>query len=161
VSPAAGRIAVRAARAVYGSIIALAVIVVLDDGHSEADEVIIAVIGATVGAMLAETYADYIADVIRRGRHLHLREARQAFTDSVLGMLAAWLTLLPFVAVEVGVIETSTAFSLATWFGLGVIGLYTLVANHRAGIPFGTSLWVTGLMLALGLALIAVKSTTH
>jgi hypothetical protein len=156
-----GRTAVRAARAVYGSIIALAVIVVLDDGTTEADEAIIAVLGATIGAMLAETYADYIADVIRRGRHLHFAEARQALTDSVLGMLAAWITLLPFIAVEAGLIEVSTAFSLAAWFGLGVIGLYTLVANHRARIPWRTSIWATGLMLALGLALIAIKSATH
>jgi hypothetical protein len=157
----AGRTAVRAARAVYGSIIALAVIVVLDDGQTEADEVVVAVIGATVGAMLAETYADYIADVIRRGRHLHLAEARQAFTDSVLGMLAAWITLVPFIAVELGAIEVSTAFTLATWLGIGVIGLYTLVANHRAGIPLKTSVWAAGLMLSIGLALIAIKSATH
>jgi hypothetical protein len=156
-----GRLAVRAARAVYGSIIALAVIVVLDDGHTEADEVIIAVVAATIGAMLAETYADYIADVIRRGRHLHFSEARQAFTDSALGMLAAWVTLVPFLAVELGAIEVSAAFSLATWFGLGVIGLYTLVANHRAGIPRSTSFWVTGLMLSVGLVLMAIKSATH
>jgi hypothetical protein len=158
---AVGRTALRAARAVYGAIIALAVIVVLDDGQTEADEVIIAVVGATIGAMLAETYSDYIADVIRRGRHLHPREARQAFTDSVLGMLAAWVTLLPFVAVELGLIGASTAFDLATWFGLAVIGVYTMLANQRAGIPRGTSLWATGLMIAVGLGLIAFKSATH
>jgi hypothetical protein len=45
--------------------------------------------------------------------------------------------------------------------GLGVIGLYTLVANHRAGIPRSTSFWVTGLMLSVGLVLMAIKSATH
>jgi drug/metabolite transporter (DMT)-like permease len=155
------RIAVRAARAVYGTIIALAVIVVLDDGHTEADEVIAAVLGATIAASMAETYADYLGAVIRQRRHLSREELRQAATDSALGTLAALLTLLPFVAVELGWIETQTAFDIAPWIGLALIGGYSLFANRIAGLPMSRAALITASMIAIGLVLIALKSLTH
>jgi drug/metabolite transporter (DMT)-like permease len=155
------RIAVRAARAVYGTIIALAVIVVLDDGSAEADEVIAAVLGATIAASMAETYADYLGAVIRQRRHLSREELRQAATDSALGTLAALLTLLPFVAVELGWIETQTAFDIAPWIGLALIGGYSLFANRIAGLPMSRAALITASMIAIGLVLIALKSLTH
>lgn len=155
------RIAVRAARAVYGTIIALAVIVVLDDGSTEADEVIAAVLGATIAASMAETYADYLGAVIRQRRHLSREELRQAATDSALGTLAALLTLLPFVAVELGWIETQTAFDIAPWIGLALIGGYSLFANRIAGLPMSRAALITASMIAIGLVLIALKSLTH
>jgi hypothetical protein len=155
------RTAIRAARAVYGTIVALAVIVVLDDGQTEADEVIVAVLGATIAASMAETYADYLAAVIRQRRHLTRDELRQAATDSALGTLAALLTLLPFVAVELGLIETQTAFDLASWIGLGLIGAYSLLANRIAGIPLSRGVLTTSVMIGVGLVLIALKSLTH
>jgi hypothetical protein len=155
------RIAVRAARAVYGTIIALAVIVVLDDGHTEADEVIAAVLGATIAASLAETYADYLATVIRQRRHLTRDELRQAATDSALGTLAALITLVPFLLVEVGWIETQTAFDVSPWIGIALIGGYSLFANRVAGMPTRRSLLITASMLVIGLVLIAIKSLAH
>jgi hypothetical protein len=155
------RIAVRAARAVYGTIIALAVIVVLDDGQTEADEAIVAVLGATIAASMAETYADYLAAVIRQRRHMSFAEIRQAATDSALGTLAALVTLLPFVLVELGWIETQTAFDIAPWVGLALIGGYSLFANRVAGLPTRRSVLITASMLAIGLVLIVLKSLAH
>jgi hypothetical protein len=155
------RTALRAARAVYGTIVALAVIVVLDDGQTEADELIVAVLGATIAASLAETYADYLATVIRQRRHMSFAEVRRAATDSALGTLAALLTLVPFLVVELGWIETQTAFDLATWIGLALIGGYSLFANRVAGLPWRRAAITTASMLAVGLVLIAIKSFTH
>jgi uncharacterized membrane protein len=155
------RIAVRAARAVYGTIIALAVIVVLDDGQTEADEVIAAVLAATIAASLAETYADYLATVIRQRRHLTRDELLQAGTDSALGTLAALITLVPFLLVELGWIETQTAFDLAPWLGIALIGGYSLFANRIAGMSTRRSVLITASMLVIGLVLIAIKSLAH
>jgi hypothetical protein len=155
------RIAVRAARAVYGTIIALAVIAVLDDGQTEADQVIVAVLAATIAASLAETYADYLAEVIRRRRHMSFAEIRLAAADSALGTVAALLTVVPFILVELGWIETQTAFDLAPWIGIALIGGYSLFANRVAGLPTRRSLLITASLLVIALVLIAVKSATH
>jgi hypothetical protein len=155
------RIAQRAARAVYGSIVALAVIVVLDKGGAEADEVIAAVIGSVVAATLAEQYSEYIAHVIRERRHLTRAELREQITDAAAGALAALVTVIPFLLVELDVIETPTAYDIAPWLGLGVIGGYSLLANREAGVTGARSIVVTGLALGVGASLIAIKAITH
>jgi urea transporter len=155
------RVALRAARAVYGTIIALAVIAVLDDGHTEADEAIVAVLGATIAASLAETYADYLAAVIRTRRHMSFAEIRQTATDSALGTAAALLTLVPFILVEFGWIETQTAFDIAPWIGIALIGGYSLLANRIAGLPTRRSVPIAASMIVIGLVLIAIKSLAH
>jgi hypothetical protein len=155
------RIAQRAARAVYGSIIALAVIVVLDEASAEADEVIAAVIGSVIAATLAEQYAEYIAHVIRERRHLTRPEIVQQAKDGAAGALAALAALFPFLAVEVDLIELPTAYEIAPWLGLGVIGFYSLLANREAGLRGGTNVAVTAVALAIGASLIVIKTVTH
>ena len=155
------RIAQRAARAVYGSIVALAVIVYLEAAKSEADEVIAAVIGSVVAATLAEQYAEYIAHVIRERRHLERAEIVQQVGDGAAGMLASLVTLVPFLLVELDVIELPTAYDIAPWLGLGVIGGYALLANREAGISRAGNIVITGLALAVGVTLIVIKSITH
>ena len=123
------RAAQRAARAVYGSIIALAVILVLEDGGAEADEVIAAAVGSVIAAMLAEGYAEYIAAVIRERRHPTRAEVVEQTSDVAAGTLAALVPLIPFVGVEPGGLEVETAYDIAPWLGLGVIGFYTVAAE--------------------------------
>ena len=155
------RIAQRAARAVYGSIVALAVIVYLEAAKSEADEVIAAVIGSVVAATLAEQYAEYIAHVIRERRHLERAEIVQQVGDGAAGMLASLVTLVPFLLVELDVIELPTAYDIAPWLGLGVIGGYALLANREAGLSGARNIVITGIALGVGVTLIVIKSVTH
>ena len=73
------RTAERAARAVYGTIIALADDRDAQGGSAGAGEIIVAVVGGVVAAQLAELYAGYLADVIREQRHpTRARDARCA-----------------------------------------------------------------------------------
>ncbi len=155
------RIAQRAARAVYGAIVALAVIVYLEAAKSEADEVIAAVIGSVVAATLAEQYAEYIAHVIRERRHLERAEIVQQVGDGAAGMLASLVTLFPFLLVELDVIELPTAYDIAPWLGLGVIGGYALLANREAGLSGARNIVITGIALGVGVTLIIIKSVTH
>jgi hypothetical protein len=155
------RTAQRAARAVYGSIIALAVIVVLEEAGADAGEVLAAVIGSVVGAMLAEGYAEYIAAVIRERRHPGRTEVLDTAADVGVGTLAALVALVPFVLAALSVIELDTAYEIAPWLGLGVIGGYALFANRAAGLSRAQTVVFTAIALALGLALIAIKTVSH
>ena len=128
------RIAERAARAVYGTIISVAVIIALVEAGAAAGETIIAVIGATIAAAAAETYAAAIGSVIRTGRHRTRAEMRVAAIDSAAGSIAALVPLIPFVLAEVGAIELETAGNVGVWLGLGVLALYTAFANRLAGL---------------------------
>ena len=155
------RIAQRAARAVYGSIVALAVILYLDEAGAEADEVIFAVVGSVIAATLAEQYAEYIGHVIRERRHLTRPEIVRQAQDGAAGTLAALVVLGPFVLVQFDVIETPTAYDIAGWLGIGVIGGYALLANREAGVSGARNIVITGIALALAASLIVIKSVTH
>jgi hypothetical protein len=155
------RTAQRAARAVYGSIIALAVIVVLEQADAAASEVLAAVAGSVIAAMLAEGYAEYIAAVIRERRHPSRGEFRDTAADVVAGTLAAFVVLIPFILATLGAIELETAYDIAPWLGLGVIGGYALLANRIAGLSRTHSAIVTTAAIGIGLALIAIKTLTH
>ncbi|MFI5122508.1 MAG: hypothetical protein ACHQJ5_06390 [Vicinamibacteria bacterium] len=159
--PSLERTAQRAARAVYGAIIALAVILALEEATAGAGEVIAAAIGSVIAAMLAEGYAEYIAAVIRERRHPTRSEVRETSADVGAGTLAALVPVIPFVLVELGLIELDTAYDIAPWLGLGVIGGYALLANRIAGLSRTRSGIVTAIALAIGLGLILVKGLTH
>ncbi|MGH2797510.1 MAG: hypothetical protein ACRDLO_06035 [Solirubrobacterales bacterium] len=155
------RTAERAARAVYGTIIALAVIAALEGGEPAAGEVAAAVIGGVIAAQLAELYAQYLAAVIRRQRHPEIREMGTALGDSAAGTLAALVTVVPFVLGAAGAMELDTAFDVAFWAGLGLLAAYTLLANRLAGLSGLRNAVACVAVLTIGLALIALKSIVH
>jgi hypothetical protein len=155
------RTAQRAARAVYGSIIALAVIVVLDEGGAEADEVLAATFGSVVAAMLAEGYAEYLAQVIRGHRHPTRAENARMAADITAGTIAALIPLVPFLMVQVDLIELPTAYDIALWFGVGVIGAWTFLANRLSGLGAKQTVLFTAVGILVGLSLIAIKAVTH
>jgi hypothetical protein len=155
------RTAQRAARAVYGSIIALAVIILLDQAGAPGGEVIAAVIGSVAAASLAELYAEYIGFTIRDRHHPSRKQLGEEIADVAAGSLAAMAALVPFVIAVLGPIELDTAYDIAPWLGLGVIGAYTMLANRLAGLPAVTSALVTLVALAVGFSLIAIKTFTH
>ena len=155
------RIAMRAARAVYASIVALAAIVVTNEAGYDPAEVISAVIGAVIATSLAEQYAEYIGHVIRERRHLTRAETAEQIRDGIAGTLAAMASVLPFLAVELGLISQRVAYDIAAWLGLGVIGGYSLLANREAGLSGARNIVVTGLALAVGASLIVIKTLTH
>ena len=155
------RTAQRAVRAVYHSIIVLAVILVADDGDQSASKVILAVIGATIATALAELYAEYIGDVIRERRHPTGPELRIEFADTLAGSLAALVPAIPFVVVLLTPVKLDAAYAIAPWLGLGVIAFFTLLANRFAGLSRWQNAAVTAAALAVGLSLIAIKAFTH
>ena len=155
------RTAERAARAVYGSIIALAVILVLERSGAPAREVIPAVIGSVIAASLAELYAEYIALTIRDRHHPDRRRLGEELTDVAAGSVAAMMPMVPFVLVGAGAIELDTAYDLARWVGIGVIAAYTALSNRLAGLSTTRSVVVTLIVITIGLSLIAVKALTH
>ena len=155
------RTAERAARAVYGSIIALAVILTLQRADAGAGEVIPAVIGSVVAASLAELYAEYIALTIRDGHHPDRGRLGQELSDVVAGTIAAMLSLVPFFLEAAGVIELETAYDIAPWLGIGVIAAYTILANRLAGLSRMRAIAVTAAVVTIGLSLIVIKALTH
>lgn len=157
------RVAERASRAVYFTIVALAIIVALEEAGDGvgAGQVVASTIGATVITAIAELYARYIAAAIRTRRLPTRPELLTAAADTGAGLVAAMVPVVPFVLAVAGAISEQTAYDVASWLGLAVLGAYTLFANRAAGITGPRGWLLTGAVVGLGLMLVALKALVH
>jgi hypothetical protein len=148
----------RAAHAIYGLIIVLAVIVAEEGTEISAGEAIASVVGAATITALAELYADYIGATIRSRRHLTSPERGFELRNITAGFLTALLPAGFFVLAALNAIELETAFDAAVWMGVGLLGVYAVVANRLAGFSMPRSLLVGIGFTLLGAALVAIKA---
>jgi hypothetical protein len=66
-----------------------------------------------------------------------------------------------FVLAGFGLFELSTAFTLAKWTGLALIGCYGYWAARLAGVPVLRALLQGAIVALIGVALIALKALLH
>ena len=147
----------RAEHAIYGSIIVLAVIVAEDNTSVSVAVAIGTVLGAAIVTSLAHVYADYIGEVIRVGHHPNREEWRTSLRNAAVGFAMAILPAGFFLLAAFDAISLGTAFDIAKWVGVAVLGAYALLANLRAGFPLSRSLGVGALFTGLGFVLVELK----
>ncbi len=155
------RIAERAARAVYGTIIGLAVILALEETGAGANDVTAATVGAVIAAALAELYAQYIGAEIRERRPPAAAEIWAVAIDTAAGTLAALIPVIPFVLAELGALDRESAYDIAPWLGVGVLVAFAALANRFVGLTGGRNAVVTAVALAVALVLIGLKALVH
>jgi hypothetical protein len=80
-----------------------------------------------------------------------------ALRNALAGFTMAILPVAFFVLAAIGAIELRTAFDIAQWTGVAVLGGYALMANLRAGFPLGRSLLIGLGFTLLGAALVVLK----
>ena len=148
----------RAAHAIYGSIVVLAVIIAEEETSIEAGEVIASVTGAALVTALAELYADYIGGTIRAAHHPTAAERKIAFRNVAAGFLTALVPGVYFVLSAAGAMRLEVAFDAAIWTGVAVLGAYAVVANRLAGFSLARSLLVGLGFTALGASLVLLKA---
>jgi hypothetical protein len=149
--------AARAAHAVYGSIIVLAVVTGLDEVSASSREAFFGVLGAAIAVALSEMYADMIGATIRERKAPTRAEYREFVVDMAFGFGAAMFPALFFVLAWLGVMKMSTAFTIAEWLGVGILFGYALVATRAANLRLShTLVWTVGLTLC-GVGLVELK----
>jgi VIT1/CCC1 family predicted Fe2+/Mn2+ transporter len=149
------------ARVVYGAIIGLALIVALEKHPPAAGTMIASLMGTAVAVGLAELYAE-IVGIETSERHRIRRDQLSELRDDSLAVgFGVAFPAIFFLLAVLGAIEVGTAFDLAKWTGVGLIGFYGFVAARFAGAPVSRAL-VQGIGAgAIGAALIAFKALVH
>jgi hypothetical protein len=157
--PGAGRFftAPRATHAVYGSIVVLAVVTGLDEASASPREAFVATLGAAIGVMLAEFYADMIGTTLRQRRPPTRDEWQEFLVDVAFGFGAACFPSVFFLLAWWDVISLSTAFTIAEWGGVAVLWVYVLVAARAAGLGTVRALLWAGGLTACGIGLVELK----
>lgn len=147
-----------AGNVVYGSIVVFALVLVLSHEHASAATAIVSIIGAVFVVAIAEAYAEYLQEMIALHRPLRWREGRQILAGIAVHGVAALAPIGFFVLAALDWMELGTAYTVAKWFGVAILGLYAFGAYRTAGVPFGRSLIAGGAMTTIGLLLVALKS---
>lgn len=150
----------RAAHAIYGSIIVLAVIVAEEGTGITAGAAIASIVAAALITALAEIYADYIGATIRARRHPSAAERHVVERNVLIGFATAILPVSFFILAEAGVMALDTAFDVAIWSGVGILGAHAAVANRLAGFSIPRSLLLGVAFTLLGAALVGLKAAT-
>ncbi|HSD23699.1 MAG TPA: hypothetical protein VLB79_05160 [Solirubrobacterales bacterium] len=151
----------RVSRITYGAIIGLALVVALQAHPPPPGAVIASLLGTAVAVALAEVYSELVGFETVRRRH-----ATQAERESLLGDAAAVAVGIGFPSVFfvlaiIGVLSDDSAFTLARWTGLGLLGLYGFAGARVTGSSLPTALLKAIGIALIGGALILLKSLVH
>jgi hypothetical protein len=149
------------ARVVYGAIIGMALIVVLEH-HPPSPGVTTATLFATaVAVALAELYSDWIGHVLKHRTGFHRKELIEIAKDVSAVAIGIVFPDIFFLLATFGVLELDTAFTVAKWTGLGLITFYGYAAGRLSGESRKRAALQALAVTAIGAALIGFKAFVH
>jgi hypothetical protein len=149
------------ARVIYGAIIGMALIVALQAHPPSATEMTVALLSTAVAVGLAEGYSDLVGFETRMRRRVTPDELREILDDVLAVMFGIVFPDVFFGLAAVGAIQLDTAFGLAKWSGLGLIGFYGFAAARLAGASLLGCVFQALFAAMIGALLIALKALVH
>jgi hypothetical protein len=149
------------ARVIYGAIIGLALVVVLEQHPPGAGVVAGSLVATGVAVGLAELYAEIVGTETRTHHRIERHELAEMGDDAIAVFFGASFPAVFFVLAALHAMELDTAFSIARWSGLGLIGCYGYAAGRLAGQGQLACLIQATAVAAIAGALIAVKAVLH
>jgi mannose/fructose/N-acetylgalactosamine-specific phosphotransferase system component IIC len=148
-------------RVIYGAIIGLALVVSLQEHPPKAGVMAGVILATAVAVALAEIYSDIIGTETRTHARVEHARKRSIAKESTAVACGIGFPAVFFLLASAGVFATGTAFTIAKWSGLGLIGLYGYFGGRLSGRSVsGSILHALGVGL-IGGFLIAFKSLLH
>jgi len=148
-------------RVVYGAIIGLTLVVALDDHPPNALTMAAWLVLSAVTVALAEVYSEVVGAETRQRHRVTRRQVVHMFDEAAAVALGVGLPAVFFLMAAVGWMELDTAFAVAKWSGLGLVGFYGYWAARLSGAPVRRALVQATMVAAVGGALIVVKAMLH
>ena len=149
------------ARVVYGAIIGLTLIVALEDHPPNAAVMIAWLLLTGLAVALAEVFSDVVGAETRERHRITRHQLAHMLDNGAAVALGVGLPALFFLLAVIGLIQLDTAFAVAKWSGLGLIGFYGYWAARFAGAPVHRALVRAAMVAAIGGALILFKALLH
>jgi hypothetical protein len=147
-------------RVVYGAIIGLALVVSLEVHPPESGNVVAALLATAFAVGLAEVYSETIGASVRRDGGERER-LPLVLEDGIAVAAGIAFPSIFFILAGLGLIERDTAFTLAKWTGLALVGFYGFCAARLSGAGTGRALLQALAVGLIGAVLIALKALLH
>jgi len=148
-------------RVVYGAIIGLAVVLVMEDHPPSAAVVAGTLAGTGVVVGLAEVYSEFLGAETRLRRRVERDQATRITAQALAVSFGIAFPATIFVLAEAGLTSIATAFTVAKWSGVGLIGFYGFCAGRLAGAGVAAALAQAVSVAVVGALLIALKALLH
>lgn len=148
-------------RVIYGAIIGLALVVALEHDPPRPGVMTGTLIGTGVAVGLAELYSEIVGTEVRTRRRVERARVREIVTDVGAVAFGVSFPAIFFLLASVDAMQLSTAFEVAKWSGLGLIGFYGYCAGRLSGLAWPGALLQAAAVAAIGGFLIALKALVH
>jgi hypothetical protein len=148
-------------KVVYGSIIGLALVVAIESHPPKPAVMAVWLLGTALAVGLAEVYSEVVGAETSTRQPVRRPELRHMLEDAAAVGFGVAFPAVFFVLAALGLVEIDTAFSVAKWSGLGLIGFYGYWAARFAGAPAHRALLKGALVALIGAGLILLKSLVH
>jgi len=148
-------------KVVYGSIIGMALVVTLESHPPTAAVMAVWLLGTAVAVGLAEVYSEVIGVETRTRQPVSKPQLWSMFEDALAVGFGVAFPGVFFLLAALSFVATDTAFMIAKWTGLGLIGFYGYWGARFAGATPGRALVKAALMALVGAGLIALKALVH
>lgn len=145
----------------YGSIIGLALVVALEAHPPPPAAVIASLLGTAVAVALAELYSELVGFKTIQRRKAGATEVRRLGVDVAAVAFGISFPAVFFLLAATDVLQAETAFTIAKWTGLGLIGVYGYAGGRLSGAGAAASLMQAAAVALIGAALIVLKSLVH
>jgi hypothetical protein len=148
-------------RVVYGAIIGLALVVALEAHPPPPGAVVATLLGTGVAVALAEIYSETLGIEVRTHRRVDSEHRQAIWEDTLAVVFGIAFPAVFFVVAATGAIDDDSAFDLAKWSGLGLIGFYGFCAARLADERLVRALMKGAGAALIGAFLIALKALVH
>jgi hypothetical protein len=140
-----------AAGAIYGIIAYLAILVLLEEDHTDPSDAIAILVGSAIVYWLAHVYAHLLPRMAAVGR---LRSGRfwETAVDQIGILLVVLVPVVPLLLGVLGILSGKTAVRTAIAAGIASLGVFAIREARTAGLG-----WRRSLLMAAGLVLAGVS----
>ena len=148
-------------KVVYGSIIGLALVVALES-HPPAPAVMaVWLVGTALAVGLAEVFSEVVGTETSTRRPVNRSQVSHMVGHAAAVGFGVAFSGIFFVLSALGLFEVDTAFTIAKWTGVGLIGFYGFWAARFSGSSPHRALAKGVLVALVGAGLVLLKSLVH
>lgn len=149
-----------AAGAIYGVVAYLAILVLLEEDHTDPKDAIAILVGSAIVYWLAHVYAHLLPRMAAAGR---LRSGRfwETAADQI-GILAVVIVpVFPLALGVIGFLSGRTAVRAAIAAGVASLGVFAIWQARESGLTWGRSLVIAAGLLLAGIGLLWLEVSLH
>jgi hypothetical protein len=149
-----------AAGAIYGDVVYLTILVLLEEDRTAPGQAVAILIGTALVFWLAHVYAHLVPRIASEGR-LFTGRFRETAVDQVGVLVAVAIPLIPLIAGVLGALDDRTAMRVAIAAGVLSLAGWALREARAAGIGWGRSVGIATVLLVAGLGLLWLEVRLH